>query len=142
MAYPGRWHSVNLASCPKLESISLFIYFRASPDQKQPTDGPALCLAGAGMLARASATLRNITIRLHDLPKVTTLNNRQLLRLQAFDKEITRERFPRLKEVNLWIEPHRDLREKRKYNWEHVAAAARKALPQLHSRGVLKVRED
>ena len=142
MICPGRWHSVNLASCSKLESISLFIYFRASPDQKQPTDGPALCLAGAGMLARASATLRNITIRLHDLPKVTTLNNRQLLRLQAFDKEITRERFPRLKEVNLWIEPHRDFREKPQYDWAHVVAAARKALPQLHSRGVLKVRED
>ena len=74
--------------CPRLESIQIQIYFRAPADEKQPTDGPALCLAGAGMLARASATLRNITIRLHDLPKVTTLNNRQLLRLQAFDKEI------------------------------------------------------
>ena len=142
MACTGQWHSVNLASCPKLESISLFIYFRASPDQKQPTDGPALCLAGAGILARAPATLQNVTIHLHDLPKLTTLNNRQLLRLQAFDKAITREHFPRLKEVTLWIEPHRDFREKRKYDWAHVVAAARKALPQLHSRGILKVRED
>ena len=93
------------------------------------------------MLARASSTLQKITIYLRDLPRVATLNNRRLLRLQAFDQAITLERFPHLKEFNLWIEPHWEFKYRSKYSWADVKDAARKALPQLRLRGVLKVRE-
>ncbi|EJF57959.1 hypothetical protein DICSQDRAFT_129205 [Dichomitus squalens LYAD-421 SS1] len=97
----SHWESLNLASCPRLESININIYFRASGDEKQPTDHPALSLAGAGMLSQASGTLRKIAIWLHDLPRITTLNNRRLLRLQAFDRIITQDRFPLLEELRL-----------------------------------------
>ena len=126
--------------CPRLESIQIQIYFRAPADEKQPTEGPALCLAGAGLLSQASGTVRTVTIRLYDLPRVSTLNNRRLLRLQEFDKILTPKRFPLLEEVNLYITPHWILRGKSKYEWAYVVTEAQKVLPQLHSRGVLKVR--
>ena len=41
----------------------------------------------------------------------------------------------------MWIEPHWEFKYKNKYSWADVKDAARKALPQLRLRGVLKVRE-
>ena len=92
------------------------------------------------MLAKASSTLRTVSIHLEDLPRVSTLNNRRLLRLQEFDKILTPKQFPVLQEVTLCIEPHWLLERKSKYEWAHVVTEAQKVLPQLHSRGVLKVR--
>ncbi|TBU26958.1 hypothetical protein BD311DRAFT_725041 [Dichomitus squalens] len=135
----SHWESLNLASCPRLESININIYFRASGDEKQPTDHPALSLAGAGMLSQASGTLRKIAIWLHDLPRITTLNNRRLLRLQAFDRMITQDRFPLLEEVKLRISVHYDLRRKPSYDWQKVVLGTQKALRGLHSRGLLEV---
>ena len=60
--------------------------------------------------------------------------------MQEFDKILTPKRFPLLEEVNLYITPHWILRGKSKYEWAHVVTEAHKVLPQLHSRGVLKVR--
>ncbi|TBU24716.1 hypothetical protein BD309DRAFT_1030153 [Dichomitus squalens] len=132
----GHWRSLGLASCSKLRSIEIEIYFRY--DEK-PQDVPAYSLAGAGMLSQAPRTLRHVTIRLNYLPRVTTLNNRRMLRLQEFDKVITYDRFPDMKEVNLCILLDRYLEADRKYDWQHVVVGVQKALPNLHARGLLKV---
>ena len=141
MMCAGNWRNVDLASCPRLESIWIYVCFRAPPDERQPTGGPALCLAGAGMLTRAPSTLRNIAIYLDDLPQVSALGDRRLLRLQAFDEVITPERFPLLEGVDLRIALHWHLETWSTYDWEDVEAAAQEVLPLLHSRGVLKVVE-
>ncbi|TBU26956.1 hypothetical protein BD311DRAFT_725035 [Dichomitus squalens] len=135
----SQWQSLNLTSCPKLESIKIDIFFRASSEEKQPTGGPVLSLAGAGILSQASGALRNITIRLHDLPRVTTLTNRRLLRLQAFENVITPKRFPLLQNVELLIKPEWNVERTTTCQWQHVVAEAQKALPKLHSRGLLQV---
>ncbi|TBU26947.1 hypothetical protein BD311DRAFT_666444 [Dichomitus squalens] len=135
----SHWKSLNLASCPRLESINIRIYFRAPGDEKQPTDHPVLSLAGAGMLSQAPPTLRKIVIWLHDLPRITTLNNRRMLRLQEFDKIITRDRFPLLERVHLHISIDSSLERKLKTDWWKLVLATQKVLPGLHSRGLLKV---
>ena len=139
--YVGGWRSLNLALCTKLESIEIHIYFRSSPDEKHPTDVPVLSLAGAGMLSQASDTLRTVEIYVHDLPRVTTLNNRRLLRLQEFDKVITPDRFPRLEKVKVHVLPAYDFRRKRAYNWQQIVVGTQKALPSLQTRGILEVVE-
>ncbi|EJF57961.1 hypothetical protein DICSQDRAFT_157088 [Dichomitus squalens LYAD-421 SS1] len=138
------WQSLKLASCPKLDSIRINIYLRARPtdddsDETEATNVPALSLPGAGMLFQASSALRSIYIYVHDLPRVTTLNDRRLLRLQEFDKVITPDTFPLLLRVFLRIRPDGDLWRQPDYKWRKVVVGTRRALPNLHSRGMLRV---
>ncbi|KAM5533398.1 hypothetical protein V8D89_012948 [Ganoderma adspersum] len=135
----SHWHTLGLGACPKLDSIQIHIYFRAPGDAPQPQNIPVLSLAGAGMLSQASKTLRKVTISLWDLSRVTTLNNRRMLRLQAFAKILTSDRFLVLEEVLVGVIPDWGLREQCRYEWGPVVAGVRKALPTLHSRGLLKV---
>lgn len=74
---------------------------------KLRTSVPVLSLAGAGMLSQASGTLRKVAISLWDLPRVTTVNNRRMLRLPAlaFDKVLISDRFPVLEEVRVGVIP-------------------------------------
>ena len=137
--YVGGWRSLNLALCTKLESIEIHIYFRSSPDEKHPTDVPVLSLAGAGMLSQVSGTLRTVEIYVYDLPRVTTLNNRRALRLQGFDKVLTRDRFPRLEKVKVHIRSALQLQQKREYRWQQIVVGTQKVLPNIHSRGLLEV---
>ncbi|TBU44753.1 hypothetical protein BD309DRAFT_891949 [Dichomitus squalens] len=133
------WQDLNLASCPKLERIWINIYLPDKIDENQPTDVQALSLPGAGMLSQVSRALREIYIYVYDLPRVTTLNNRRLLRLQEFDKVITPDRFPLLRKVYLRIRPDQDLQQKPDYKWRQVVVGTRNALPNIHSRGMLRV---
>ena len=137
----GSWQNLNLASCTELESIMIQIFFRSSPSEKHPTDVPALSLAGACMLSQVSGTLRTVEIYVHDLPRVTTLNNRRLLRLQEFDKVITPNRFPRIEKVKVHVLPAYDFRRKRAYNWQQIVIGTQKALSSLQTRGILEVVE-
>ena len=135
----GSWQNLNLASCTKLESIMVQIFFRSSPSEKHPTDVPALSLAGAGMLSQVSGTLRTVEIYVHDLPRVTTLNNRRVLRLQEFDKVLTPDRSPRLEKVKVHIRSALQLQQKREYRWQQIVVGTQKVLPNIHSRGLLEV---
>ena len=109
MLFPGagHWHTFSIGACPKLDFIQIHIYFRAPGDAPQPQNIPVLSLAGAGMLSQASGTLRKVAISLWDLPRVTTVNNRRMLRLPAlaFDKVLISDRFPVLEEVRVGVIP-------------------------------------
>ncbi|KAI1786720.1 hypothetical protein LXA43DRAFT_756296, partial [Ganoderma leucocontextum] len=141
----SHWHALNLASCPKLESIAISIYLgRASYDNPQSadfeSDVPALSLAGVGMLSQAPCTLHRVIISLLDLPNVETLYDRRILRLEEFDKAITPSRFPVLKEVILEVSLDSDVAkhwDHDGFGWDDILTGVRRALPSLHTRGLL-----
>ncbi|KAI1786723.1 hypothetical protein LXA43DRAFT_1032632, partial [Ganoderma leucocontextum] len=137
----NHWHRLDLTSCPKLESLVIHIYFRPPRSASKPSNVPALSLAGAGMLSQTSQTLRRVRICLYDLPRATTLNNRRMLRLQEFDKVLAADRFPDLEEVTMEVHPEYSLRKRQRFNWQHIVGGVQKALPDLHARGLLTVRE-
>ena len=91
------------------------------------------------MLSQASDTLRTVEIYVHDLPRVTTLNNRRLLRLQEFDKVITPDRFPRIEKVKVHVFSAYYFRIKRGYDWQEIVVGTQKVLPKLQARGLLEV---
>ena len=91
------------------------------------------------MLAKASSTLRTVRIHLEDLPRVSTLNNRRLLRLQEFDKVLTPDRFPRLEKVKVHVFSAYYFKIKRGYNWQEIVVGTQKVLPKLQARGLLEV---
>ena len=133
------WHRLDLASCPKLEPLVTNIYFR--PSTSKPSNIPALSLATVGMLAQTLATLRRVKICLWDLPRATTLNNRQMLRLHEVDEVITVERFPHLEEIVLQVHPKCRMRMGRAYKWQYIVRGVQRAFPGLHARGVLTVQK-
>ena len=135
----AHWHVLHLEACHQLEFIEIEIFFRAPCGQPQPQNIPALSLAGAGMLSQASGTLRKVSIIIWDLPRTSTLSNKGTLRLQAFDKVVTADRFPIIKEVRVAVMPQRALYDSAGYEWLKAVAAVRKAMPSLHSRGLLDV---
>ena len=62
--------------------------------------------AALGMLSQVSGTVRDVTIRIHDLPRkprdtIEVLKQGRLLGLQAFDEAITETTFPCISKVNL-----------------------------------------
>ena len=91
------------------------------------------------MLSQVSRTLRTVDIHLHDLPRVGMLNNRLVLRMQEFDKVLTRDRFPRLEKVKVHIRSALQLQQKREYRWQQIVVGTQKVLPNIHSRGLLEV---
>ncbi|KAI0720695.1 hypothetical protein C8T65DRAFT_801062 [Cerioporus squamosus] len=126
---------LNIQACKKLESLTLPIYIPQAKPEK------AVSLVATGVLVHyAPSTLRHITIMLHDLRRPTTLGNRTVLKLQEFDKVATQARFPHLETFQLCIKATDDLTRKDRY-WEKCADAARRALPSLHARGLLKLKD-
>ncbi|KAI0720683.1 hypothetical protein C8T65DRAFT_632429 [Cerioporus squamosus] len=127
------WRLLNVHACKELQILEIPIYVpQGKPDR-------AVSHVGAGILAHhAPPSLRKVVIMLHDLPRPTTLGNRIVLKLQEFDKVVTQARFPHLQEFELGIAVTYDLTRKRGY-WEKCVAAARRALPGLHARGLLKI---
>ncbi|TFK88472.1 hypothetical protein K466DRAFT_454762, partial [Polyporus arcularius HHB13444] len=90
------------------------------------------------LLHHAPPTLRHISIMLHDVHRPTTLGSRIAFKLQELDKIITQARFPHLEEFLLGINATDELMRKDRY-WEQCVDAARRALPNLHARRLLKV---
>ncbi|KAM5533412.1 hypothetical protein V8D89_012962 [Ganoderma adspersum] len=122
-------------------------------DVPQPADGDVLqpSRAAIGMLSQVSSSVRDITIRLHDLPPALSatmemIKQGRLLGLQAFDEAITKKMFPRVSKVHLHVhfQPSignrymSELREIHRLVWVHM-------LPKLDTAEVLdfgfKVRE-
>ena len=98
-----------------------------------------LSYVSAGLLANyAPPTLRKVYVTIHNLTRPTTLGNRVVLRLQEFDKAVTQARFPLLQRFRLRVEVTRQGQKKFGAS-EKCRAAAVRALPSLHARGVLRV---
>ena len=66
-----------------------------------------------------------VVIRIHDLPRAATLGNRSVLRLQAFDKVLTKARFPRLWSFFLEVGITEDLYDTWGYKVDSEHAACR-----------------
>ncbi|TFK88466.1 hypothetical protein K466DRAFT_488889, partial [Polyporus arcularius HHB13444] len=127
---------LNIQSCKKLESLTLPIYIPHAKPEK------AVSHVGVGVLKHyAPPTLRHITIMLYDLPRPTTLGNRVVLKLQEFDKVVTEARFPHLEEFSVCITVTDELARK-SGRWMKCVGAARRALPNLHARGLLKLQDE
>ncbi|RPD75516.1 hypothetical protein L226DRAFT_612546 [Lentinus tigrinus ALCF2SS1-7] len=129
------WRLLDIRPCQKLVYLSLHIYVRRKKNVSK-----ALSLPGAGLIANYAppATFRKVVIHLHDLPRATTLGNRSVLKLQEFDKVLTQDRFPHVRQLYLDVGITEDLYDTPDYR-EECRAAARRALPRLGARGLLEV---
>ncbi|RDX47294.1 hypothetical protein OH76DRAFT_789971 [Lentinus brumalis] len=127
---------LNIQACKKLESLTVPIYM----PHAQPSQAVSHVVVGV-LLHHAPPTLRHISIMLHDVHRPTTLGSRIAFKLQELDKIITQARFPHLEEFLLGINATDELMRKDRY-WEQCVDAARRALPNLHARRLLKVKDE
>ncbi len=133
------WTLLDIRGCEKLERLYLSLNVRLRENERPQR---ALCHVAAGLLAYyASPTIRRVVIDLDDVADPTTLGNRAVVKLQEFDNVLAEARFPYLCQVMLHVGTTRELREKAEYADDYYDAVLR-ALPCLHSRGVLNVRVD
>ncbi|KAI0720684.1 hypothetical protein C8T65DRAFT_826160 [Cerioporus squamosus] len=109
------------------------LYIRPREEQR------ALSYVVAGLLANyAPRTLRKVTIDVRYIQSARTLEDMEVLDLQEFDKVLTQARFPNLQRFDLDVSVSWGLMDTAGY-MRQCCEAARRALPDLHSRGILKV---
>lgn len=127
----GNWELLDLSTCRKLESITLPMHFRES--RTRPLSNPIV-----GILQRASqTTLRKVHIRIYGLPKPTNIGNRTVFRIHDLDRCLSATHFPQLQVCELNIRCDFS-----NAGWPRCQNSARRALKDLHGRGLLKVTRD
>ncbi|PIL23509.1 hypothetical protein GSI_14821 [Ganoderma sinense ZZ0214-1] len=124
------WPSLDLASCPRLESLVLHVYA-----QNPPSDMP-LCSAAAGIFLQAPPTLRCATLKIWHCPS-KNLVNAKWLGLQAVAKALSiPSRLLRLEKLTVQLQS-----DERNYEGaaEWYRATCEAAFSAVHAAGKLEV---
>ena len=133
MRLEDHWQKLNISLCLHLESLATSIDLIV---ERPPSKALSHVV---GLLSEAPPSLRTLSLEIIGLayPTVTRVN-REILKLQAFDEIITKERFPVFQKFELVIPT--DVMPSRQWQCQtDCTEAAYNVLPQLRSWGVMKI---